>query len=123
MTDLKYLDIPNICFSLTDKDDKRETTFTKQRLERGFDDSETWSLRDTIADFIVPRLERFNELTVGCPVGLTENEWNQILKKILWSFKFVQGLDNMERTPTNKEWKQYQQGIRLFAKYFTNLWW
>ena len=56
MTDPKYLGIPNICFSLTDKDDKREEKFIKQRLQRGFDDTETWSLRDTIADFVVPRL-------------------------------------------------------------------
>ena len=34
----------------------------KQRLERGFDDSETWSLRDTIANFIIPRLERYEEI-------------------------------------------------------------
>jgi len=56
--DVKYLGIPNICFSLTDKDDKREIDFIKQRIERGFDDSETWSLRDSMALFILPRLKR-----------------------------------------------------------------
>ena len=60
--DIKYLGIPNICFSLTGKDDKREIDFIKQRLERGFDDSETWSLRDTIALFILPRLKRYQEI-------------------------------------------------------------
>jgi len=60
--DFKYMQIPNICFSLTDVDDKREMEFKKQRLERGFDDSETWSLRDTIANFIIPRLERYEEI-------------------------------------------------------------
>jgi hypothetical protein len=33
--DFKYLGIPNICFSITDKEDKRETYFKKQRIERG----------------------------------------------------------------------------------------
>jgi len=28
--DVKYLGVPNICFSLTDKDDKREIEFIKQ---------------------------------------------------------------------------------------------
>jgi len=28
--DVKYLDVPNICFSLTDKDDKREKWLKKQ---------------------------------------------------------------------------------------------
>jgi len=59
--DPKYLGIPNICFSLTDKNDVREKKFKKQRLKRGFDDSETWSLRDTIAKFIIPRLKRFKK--------------------------------------------------------------
>ncbi len=123
MTDPKYLGIPNICFSLTDKDDKREKKFIKQRLQRGFDDTETWSLRDTIANFVVPRLERYNELCPGCPMGMTFEEWNQILKKILWSFKFVQGIDQMDRTPTQAEWKEYQRGMKLFAKHFIELWW
>jgi hypothetical protein len=50
--DVKYLGVPNICFSLTDKNDKRGIEFTKQRIERGFDYSKTWSLRDSIALFI-----------------------------------------------------------------------
>lgn len=45
--DIKYLGIPNICFSLTDKNDDREKTYKQQRIEMGFDDSETWSLTDT----------------------------------------------------------------------------
>lgn len=49
-------------FSLTEKDDERENQFRKQRMERGFDDSETWSLDYTVASFIIPRLERYQEL-------------------------------------------------------------
>lgn len=51
--------IPNVCFSLIKQDDKRWDKYEQQRIERGFDDSETWSLRDTIAKFIIPRLERY----------------------------------------------------------------
>ena len=61
--DHKYIGVPNICFSLTEKDDDREKEFSKQRFEFGFDDSETWSLRDTIANFIIPRLERYEEIS------------------------------------------------------------
>lgn len=60
--DIKHLNIPNVCFSLTDKDDKREEKFKQQRIDQGFDDSETWSLDHTIASFIIPRLERYQEL-------------------------------------------------------------
>ena len=47
---------------MTEKTDERESEFIKQRLKRGFDDSETWSLCNTIVDFIVSRLERFQEI-------------------------------------------------------------
>jgi hypothetical protein len=60
--DIKDLNIPNVCFSLTEKYDERQGKFRKKRLERGFDDSETWSLDYTVASFIIPRLERYQEL-------------------------------------------------------------
>ena len=63
--DVKYIGVPNVCFSQTEKDDKREIEFLKQRLERGFDDSETWSLSDTVGLFTLPRLKRFKEVTDG----------------------------------------------------------
>lgn len=36
--------IKNVNFSLISKDDNRFEAYKKQRLERGFDDSEMWSL-------------------------------------------------------------------------------
>ena len=44
---------------------KRYWKFLWQRWTRGFDDSETWSLYDTIARFILPRLKRFKEIADG----------------------------------------------------------
>ena len=47
VTDIKELNIPNVCFSIVDqldKEDERQETFKKQRLERGFDDTEIWTL-------------------------------------------------------------------------------
>lgn len=119
-TDIKYLGIDNICFSLTEKNDKREKIFTKQRLTRGFDDSETWSLRDTIAKFIVPRLKVFREVTNGYPGDLTEKKWATILTKIEKAFELVI-LDKM--VWTDKENKIYQEGMQLFSEYFMHLWW
>lgn len=62
--DPKYLGIPNIQFSLTDKTDEREEKFSQQRIERGFDDSETWSLDCTITKFILPRLKDSEKLLI-----------------------------------------------------------
>jgi len=79
--DIKYTDVPNICFSLTKKEDDREEKFIEQRIERGFDDSETWSLCDTIANFTIPRLERYEEIAQDALLRDDElvNEINEFL--------------------------------------------
>ena len=82
--DPKYIGVPNICFSLTEKEDSREENFSKQRMERGFDDSETWSLRDTIGNFILPRLRRFKEVSIAFPADLEDaSDWENILNKMI----------------------------------------
>lgn len=122
MKDPKYLGIPNICFSLTDKNDKREKMFVQQRLERGFDSSETWSLKHTIVNFTLPRLELFKELTISFPASLNSmEEWHQILDKIILSFKLVQ-LDDEDDGIRNR-YDEYEEGMQLFSKWFLNLWW
>ena len=121
--DIKYLGIPNVCFSLTKPDDDREPEFAEQRKVRGFDDSETWSLRDTFADFMVPRLKVFIEKTCGHPCGLMGDEWSVILNKILFAFELVQSIDNRDENPTLEEWDRYQEGMDLFSKWYMNLWW
>ena len=119
-TDIKYLNIPNICFSLTDKEDEREKEFSKQRIERGFDDSETWSLRDTIALFIIPRLKRYQEIT-------TEYlERNSELVNDIDAFIKAMELVSKDRgvcIHTKEEEKQIFEGLEKFSKIFLSLWW
>ena len=58
--------VENINFSLDLKeDDERKEIFKKQRLERGFDETELWNLDTTILKFILPRLKAFKENTFG----------------------------------------------------------
>ena len=115
--DPKYLGIPNICFSLTEN--KREIKYKKQRLKRGFDDSETWSLYTTIASFIVPRLKRFKKVNNGYPANLTEEEWDTILDKMIFSFENC----DHDKLFEKEFYDKYEEGINLFAKYFMGLWW
>ena len=120
--DIKYLGIPNICFSLTKKDDKREKEYKKQRTERGFDNSELWSLRDTIGNFILPRLKAFKENKVGFPSCFeTDKEWRKILSKMVVAFELLIR-DNGTFDLNKKEMQQYNKGMELFHKYFPNLW-
>jgi hypothetical protein len=118
--DYKYLGIPNICFSLTDENDKREEQFKQQRIERGFDDSETWSLRDTIANFIIPRLERYQEIA---------NDFLQRDEELINDIDcFLKAMELISRDNgtcifTEDEKKQMEDGLDKFPKIFMTLWW
>lgn len=114
--DVKYIEIPNICFSLVDKDDSREERFKKQRVSRGFDDSETWSLTDTVANFIIPRLEVYRELA---------NDDNNLEKKI---DIFLQAMKLISRDQgvwifNKKEEEIVNKGLKMFPEIFMKLWW
>lgn len=118
--DPKYLGIPNISFSLTTPNDKREPDYRKQRLKIGFDDSETWSLRDTIANFILPRLKRYREIIEGFIVN-NDNLYEDIDKSII-AFELVVR-DDGSLILNKEEEKQYSEGIEAFQRVFLRLWW
>ena len=122
VVDIKYSKVPNICFSLTDKTDNREVEYAKQRQLRGFDDSETWSLTDTICHFIIPRLKRFKEVNNGIPHPLTMDEWNTIIDKMLLAFELI-SREEGSRIWSDEESKQIDEGLDLFREWFMALWW
>lgn len=100
-------------------DDPRTLEYLEQRKMNGFDDTETWSLFLSIANFIVPRLRRFIEVVPGCPEGLTFDQWQEILNKILRTFEIIAE----DRFFTNEEVKQLDEGLELFKEWFFALWW
>lgn len=120
--DIKYINVPNICFSLIDKDDDREIEYSKQRIERGFDDSETWSLSDTICRFTLPRLQRFKECGNSTPLGLTEDEWNIMLDKMILALTLI-SRNNGALIWCDEESEQIKEGLDLFREWFMGLWW
>ena len=101
---------------------------------KGMDDTETYNLDVGIANFIVPRLARFKELTDAIPPDVkTEEEWQEILDKMLFSFNVLlnqESVDNIflyggkpMKTLVDTFERQYQEGMDLFAKYVRYLWW
>jgi len=118
--DPKYIDVPNICFSLTEKDDDREPKFAKQREERGFDDSETWSLGDTIARFIIPRLERY--MAIAEKEIAPEEPFLTDCKEFLEAMKLF-CRDNGTRIYTPEEQEIVDLGISKFSSIIWGLWW
>lgn len=119
MKDPKELGIPNINFSVYTDGDKREDRFSKERLERGFDESETWNLYSTISKFIVPRLKAFKEVNICHPHELSPEDWNLTLDKMIKSFELAINSDFM----TEEESEDFREGFNLFHEYFFALWW
>lgn len=108
----------NVNFSITgdtNVNPERVEEYKKQRIERGFDDTECWNLDTTILQFVLPRLKRFRECTIGYPPEFkTLEEWQECLDKMIVAIEHI--IDN-----TNDE-KDYEN-FELFKKYFFNLWW
>jgi len=117
--DPKYLGIPNICFSLTEKEDKREKKYSKQRISRGFDDSETWSLEYTITKFILPRLKRYRVIIDGFIAN--ENGFYEDIDKSIRAFELV--IKDEKSFMTEEEEVEYKEGIKCFGRIFRGLWW
>lgn len=113
--------IQNVCFSLVDENDDRWEEYTKQRQERGFDDSETWNLDATISKFIYPRLGAFIDdvKRLEChPGNIPFEEWLDILEEMLKGFEILS--QDTERTDDEK--KIIERSLDLFREYFHNLW-
>lgn len=112
--------IPNVNFSLITEQDERWEYFKQQRLEQGFDESETWALDVTIAKFIYPRLKCFyNDGDIySIPCGLTKEEWCDIIKQMIDAFEILAD----DEVPTKEQNEIANNGLNLFAKYYGHLW-
>lgn len=64
---------------------KRKIKYFYQKLTRGFDDSEIWSIDYSFYDWILPRLKRYTEVIMSYPerCGSLENWINEINERII----------------------------------------
>ena len=100
-------------------------------ITQGFSDEDTWSLDYTTAKYILPRLKRFKELTNSVPSSIYQEdirienqieEWKKIIDKMILAFELV--IKNGDGDIlTDEEYNQIDEGLKLFAKYYLNLWW
>ena len=116
--DPKECNVPNVNFSLVGDNDKRGAQFKKQRLERGFDESETWSLDYTIACFIAPRLKEFIEIykkVIVDDCGLVPKA-----ERALKAFEKIAEGDTVWK---EDEYNEITEALKGFAEIFLGLWW
>jgi len=111
---------------------KSQIKWAWQRVFRGYDDRWYWSL-DGHLNWIIPICVRKMKKGMGCPSSLYNKknkrdeckEWHKILEKI------AQGFEANEKIFSKYLWKgkrfekldkKYKDGMKLFVKYFDNLW-
>lgn len=117
--DVMKIGVPNINFSIFTKGDNREEKFKKQRIERGFDESETWDLGQTIMMFTIPRLKEFIRIAEK---NIEEPDFIKGCKCILKSFELLTR-DEGIRIFNEKEKKDVKKGLKLLPSYMESLWW
>ncbi|MCQ2210231.1 MAG: hypothetical protein MJZ34_08065 [Paludibacteraceae bacterium] len=134
----------NVNFSLdccANVEDDRFDVWKKQRIERGFDDTELWNLYATIMQFTIPRLKAFRDEVHGFPCSFeTIEEWKNTIDEMIWSMEWYMEKDNFdceyvkdekgnimvdnltgEMIPT-EDHKRAKNGWKLFTEYFLGLW-
>ena len=84
---MKKKQLNNFSIAHTIKDNPRQKAWRKQRKKRGFDDTEVWNLHYTMYQFMIPRLERFRDITMSFPSTETVESYNEKLNFIIDSFK------------------------------------
>jgi len=117
--DIKYMGVPNICFSLLSDGDGREKEYAEQRVSRGFDDSETWDVGCTIMNFAIPRLERYIKIAKE---SLDELEFITKCEKVLRSFVLLTRNDGL-RLFNEKEKTEVKEGLSLLPETIEGMWW
>lgn len=82
--------------------------------------NQLWNLDITIAEFVHPLLIAFKESTNGFPYGLTEEEWDSRLDKMIKAFDLI--IQQKQMTSDDIVMSEIQEGLDLFAKHYTSLW-
>lgn len=100
---------------------KRTWTFLYQRLTRGWDNSELWSLDYSLAKLILPRLKEFVKYSHGCPQDQEEKDWQHILNEMVYAMQFMASKERWA-CDDKKIWERVNAGLELFGKHFGSLW-
>lgn len=90
--------------------------------DKNFNENELWNLDTSIIEFILPRLVAFRETTKSYPENLTEDEYNQILDKIIYGFILHLEDVNDDHEDQFGCAMDKEEAFILFGKYLPTLW-
>lgn len=118
--------IPNVCFTLV----PNEQEFVKQRIENGFDESETWNLERTVVMFVTPRLRMLADRIIKnreFPGGYYKcyEDWEKDLLFVLNNFEEM--IEVAKKSDFTDIWDEenadnYRKAMELFGKILPHLW-
>lgn len=100
--------------------DDREAKWKSEREERGFDDSELWSLGDTIVHFALPRIKRFIEIEAQ-----TNADWEEVKRDYE---ELIEGLELFVRKDGIRIWSKEEEAkvnkaLNDFGPMLPAMWW
>jgi hypothetical protein len=102
--------------------------------EEGFVDAEHFNLDTSLSLYIYSQLCYFRDypMTCGTPMGMTHEQWENTVNAMIEAFRLlIIEEDYSDRwIMTDKQWKQQSKnkrkkinyGLRMFIKYYNNLW-
>lgn len=115
---------------LFNKDNQYDSRYVPD--EEGFVDAEHFNLDTTLSLYIYSQLCYFRDypMTCGTPVGMTHEQWEEIVNSMIEAFKLMIIEDNESWNLSKKEryyhsknrTKKINHGLRMFIKYYHNLW-
>lgn len=95
--------------------------YAYQWVARGWSDKQLWNLDITICKFVLPRIKEFRKDVISYPSDITYEKWLAILDEMIYALDvYVNALWDIKYN--SKEWKRYENGMKLFHKYFDHLW-
>lgn len=101
---------------------------------------ELYDLKYTLSDLIYPRLKEFKDkvdsknapsipdfpnvehFTKDTSFKEKEKYWSEILAEMIFPFEYHVCPENFEHLELQDINERVEKGLKLFAKYFTNLW-
>jgi hypothetical protein len=119
------------CIPYKIKDFRYEVKWAYQRVFRGFDDRAFWGLDSYLTEIILPVLKFLRKDGNGYPSKLTDEEWKDVLDKMIIGFQELHDEGYMEGEWETYTWdknrliahqKKVNEGLKLFSRHFQNLW-
>lgn len=104
---------------------KYEIKMKWQMLTQGCNDRQVWAFNSEMTELTIKLLTRFKNNLNGCPSKLTPEKWYRILTQIIEGFEAQNELHNMceyDKEMTSILEKKWKEGMKLYTKWYGNLW-